>query len=50
MVGERKPGFKDRGLLVEYGGGEWTLHPVVGEGQRSYSSIMQKLPELTAVL
>ena len=44
--GERKPGFKDRGLLVEDGGGEWDFHPIVGEGQRSDSSIMQVLSEL----
>ena len=44
--GEREPCFEERGLLVEDGGGEWNLHPVVGEGQRSDSSIMQKLPEL----
>ena len=38
-----------RGLLVKDGGGEWTLHPVVGEGQHSDSSIMQKLHELVTV-
>ena len=44
--GDRKGGFEERGLLVEDGVGEWDFRSEICEGQRSYTSILQKLKSI----